>query len=128
MQVAPHSTFALSKGYNASKPLNQPCPNCFVLTGQTAEHQEILYWVLYMIWKSKSAQQVLVGSVIQFIRKNDLQTLINQALDKYNANPAQFTKLCKVASAADKHIANLAEQTQKLNELKQTMLLSFIKS
>ena len=65
--------FILNKGLNSGKPLEIPCPNCFVLEATTKEELEKYYWLVYMLWQSKFWYQFHIGSVIPFIRIGDFK-------------------------------------------------------
>lgn len=60
--------FILNKGLNSGKPLNEPCPNCFVVVFLNSEEKDSYYWISFSLWKSKFWLQFLVGSVIPFLR------------------------------------------------------------
>lgn len=86
----PHQFFLLSKGYNAGKPLDEPCPNCFVITAANLEEKGKLYWICYSLWKSGTYIPLLVGSVIPFIRINDVAAEIAKAVDYVSVNQNEF--------------------------------------
>lgn len=65
--------FILNKGLNSGKPLENPCPNCFVLEAATTQELDKYYWFAYMLWQSKFWYQFHIGSVIPFIRIGDFK-------------------------------------------------------
>ena len=65
--------YILNKGLNSGKPLNQPCPNCFVLVFPDSEQRTSYYWLAYSLWKNNFWHPYLVGSVIPFLRINDFR-------------------------------------------------------
>lgn len=71
--------FILSKGLNAGRPLDNPCPNCFVFACDTPEERERYFWITYGLWQAGHFKVYLVGSVIPFLRKPELVMLIEQA-------------------------------------------------
>ncbi len=71
--------FILSKGLNAGKPLDTPCPNCFVFSCNTDEERDKYFWLSYGLWQSGHFKAYLVGSVIPFLRKGELVMLLDQA-------------------------------------------------
>ena len=97
--------FILSKGLNSGKPMRKPCPNCFVLSTQSEEYKEQLFWLIYGLWQLKAFHQYLRGSVIPFITILELRKCINQAACKALENSAKFTKVVSTL--------------QKLNQLEQ---------
>lgn len=84
--------FILSKGYNAGKPLENPCPNCFIVLAENPEHKYQLFWVCYGLWKSGAYLPLLCGSVIPFLHIRDASAQIEKAIDNANANKCQFEK------------------------------------
>ena len=60
--------YILNKGLNCGKPLNESCPNCFVIQFNEESDLEEYYWLAYSLWQSKYWHQFLIGSVIPFFR------------------------------------------------------------
>jgi hypothetical protein len=42
--------FILSKGNNAGRPQDQPCPNCFVVITESPKERQTLFWLCYGLW------------------------------------------------------------------------------
>jgi hypothetical protein len=82
--------FLLSKGYNAGRPLDHPCPNCFIVTCDNLEQKGKIYWVCYSLWKSGAYLPLLCGSVIPFLHINDISAEIEKAIQKVNDKPKEF--------------------------------------
>lgn len=82
--------FILSKGFNAGKPLDKPCPNCFMVTASTMEEKGKLYWICYCLWKSATYIPLLHGSVIPFLRVKDVAAEIEKAILYVNAHEKEF--------------------------------------
>lgn len=68
--------FILNKGLNSGKPLNEPCPNCFVCITTNEIDKDFMYWLCFGLWKSKSFHYYLKGSVIPFITIGELKNLL----------------------------------------------------
>jgi len=91
----PHDTnhfFILSKGYNAGKPMDKPCPNCFIVTAENEEHKYQLFWVCYSLWMSGAYLPLLRGSVIPFLNIRDTEKEITEALNIISARRSSFDK------------------------------------
>lgn len=71
--LSEHHFFILSKGLNAGKPLDQPCPNCFVAYCNDKTDRQFFYWLTYALWQCGTYKICLVGSVIPFLRISDLK-------------------------------------------------------
>jgi hypothetical protein len=59
--------FVLCKGLNSGKPLQVPCPNCFIIQTESEEFKETLYWITFALWRTKAFHPYLRGSVIPFL-------------------------------------------------------------
>lgn len=82
--------FILNKGLNSGKPLNEPCPNCFVCICQSEQEKESLYWIAFALWQGQRFKQFLHGSAIPFIRINDLKNCLKSGIESSNRNNKIF--------------------------------------
>jgi hypothetical protein len=121
------SLFVLSKGLNAGKPLTQPCPNCFVITAQSAQHKTQLRWICYMLWITGTFKRHLIGSVIQFIRISGLKDCLEQALMQADSN-SSFEKLTQVLEHIAQQQQNLQLQIETLDLLKKQLIKRLLSS
>ena len=124
---SPHF-FILNKGLNSGKPLKKPCPNCFVISCNSESEKENLYWIVYSLHQGKQFQIALVGSVIPFIRKNDLMEIIYQAqrimINKPNAVQNTVSSLLKLEQQEESY-----KRIQiSIKQLKQVLVHQLIKS
>lgn len=87
--------FILNKGLNSGKPLEKPCPNCFVITTKNEEEKEFLYWLCWGLWQSKKFHQLHTGSVIPFIRLHEFKPFIMQQAAIAFAEKEQYNKNVK---------------------------------
>jgi hypothetical protein len=109
--------YILNKGLNSGKPLLEPCPNCFVCICNSEEEKENLYWMFFALWQGKKFHQLLIGSVIPFIKIKDTKNLVHESFLKTKNNPAVFQKalnLLKFANEKDLHFQNLALSIRKI--------------
>jgi len=86
---SPHF-FILSKGYNAGKPLESPCPNCFMVTAENEEHKHQLFWICYGMWKSGTFLPLLRGSVIPFLGIREASAEIEKAVQVVSQRNEKF--------------------------------------
>ena len=84
--------FILSKGNNSGKPLDKPCPNCFVCLCSSEEERQQLYWLFYGCWQGLFFNPFIGGSVIPYIRIDDVKQVATLALSKIELKPQQFNK------------------------------------
>lgn len=76
--LSDHHFFILSKGNNAGKPLDQPCPNCFVAFCSSQDDREFFYWLSYALWQTQIYYTCLTGSVIPFIHISDVKHCLDR--------------------------------------------------
>lgn len=117
--------FLLSKGLNAGKPLDKPCPNCFVLFAKSEEEKNQLYWLCFGLWQANFFRKFLTGSVIPFIRLSDLKQVIEEALLKVD-----FTELEKsmlVMNDLNKHQENISRQLELIKQAKKSIMYKVLR-
>jgi hypothetical protein len=114
--------FILSKGLNSGKPLDQPCPNCFVITTTSNETRQSLYYLCLSLKIGRYFSYYLKGSVIPFICISDAKKVIHTALQNYELQQweKKVEKLIKINQFED----NLKMQLQTIQKLKIALLTS----
>ena len=109
--------YILNRGRNAGKPLQEPCPNCFILYCRTTEEVETYYWTFYAFWKHGFFHPHLCGSVIEMLRLCDLKTLmrnfIQPAFEKSCQSPEMMLKI-KATWELEQKITQQAAAVQEL--------------
>ncbi len=118
---SPHF-FILNKGLNSGKPLELPCPNCFVITTASKETRESLYYLCLSLKIGRFFGYYLKGSVIPFICISDAKKVINQALQNNQEKQwkIKVEKLKKITAFEE----NLKQQLTTIKKLKIAMLRS----
>jgi len=119
--------FILSKGLNSGKPLEKPCPNCFICECDSQEEKEKIYWLLYALWQGKKFHAPLVGSVIPFIRKKDLVNLIENGLQAALENPNKIGEVFRKLQTLKQQELNYIKIQQNLSQLKCVLANQLIK-
>lgn len=119
--------YILSKGYNAGKPLENPCPNCFTCSCNTAEEKDFYFWLLWALWKSKYFHQFLTGSVIVFLRLDDVKAEITRHSTAVKENAASFNATIEKVKLFEEREKIIVQQLQQLQQLKIAMLRRHIK-
>ena len=112
--------FILNKGLNSGKPLDKPCPNCFVITTTTRAERESLYYLCLSLKVGLFFAYYLKGSVIPFIGISDAKKVINTALQNYEEQQWQMKveKLKKITAFEE----NLQQQLSTISKLKIALL------
>ncbi len=114
--------FIQSKGFHSGKPLKEPYPNCFVCLCDNETSLVELYWLLYILWQGRKFHEVLVGSVIPFIRIKDLQEMIELSLDKMDGCPQQFYQTVEALKSLQKQELNYFNINDQIGKLKMTLV------
>lgn len=123
----PYDLFALSKGLNVGKPLEKPCPNCFVIHCKSWRQYETFKAILYTCWKANAFDAYLHGSVIPYIRISDFKTVVYDKASKAYRNYRQFENDFQRYLELEKYEASIAKQLQLIRELKQVYIMRHIK-
>lgn len=116
------SFYVLSKGENAGKPLQGPCPNCFTVKCANASEAHYWYYLSYGLWQAKAFHPFLTGSVIPFIRLADYSGVISRAARKTIDNPAKVQKAIETMQGIDDMIKATNRKLTMLAELKVAIL------
>jgi len=91
-QPGAYEFYILSKGNNAGRPMRQSCPNCFVMSFDDHEERESYYWTCFAMFQARIFEPYLTGSVIPFLRINDVACLIEAQYFKMLQNKDKFTR------------------------------------
>ena len=111
---------------NSGKPLKKPCPNCFVLTANTEEKIQSLYWLCFGLWKAKSFHYYLKGSVIPFITINDMRKAIAGSYEIAEENKPVFKKSVKTLQYLELKEKQYYQNIQLIEEAKRAIFYQYI--
>jgi hypothetical protein len=117
--------FILSKGMNAGKPLDKPCPNCFVIFAKSEEEKNLLYWLCFGLWQANLFHPFITGSVIPFIRLENLRQVIVAALIKIKED--DFYKSVSVMQSLQKYQENISKQLELIKMTKKGLMYKILK-
>jgi hypothetical protein len=98
----PGSFYIQSKGLHAGRPLEKPIANCFVVYTDTP----LLYERVYSLFVGRFFEPHIGGSVVPFIRIDDVRHVITEALRQEN----DFRKELQSIQQVDKMLQCLQEQ------------------
>lgn len=113
--------YILSKGNNAGKPLDKPCPNCFALTANTTSEKTNLYWICYMLWQGGIFRRYLIGSVIRFIRIDELRACIDHAIEACKADDTSLRHTIDSFEKISRVEQSLAAQLDQVRAIKSAL-------
>jgi hypothetical protein len=117
--ATPHF-FILNKGLNSGKPLENPSPNCFVITTNSKESRDSLFYLCLSLQNGKYFAYYLKGSVIPFICISDAKSVLIKALENNHQGQwaEKIEKLKKIIAFEE----NLKAQLQTISNLKIALL------
>jgi hypothetical protein len=117
--------FLLSKGMNAGKPMEKPCPNCFVIFASSEEEKQKLFWLCFGLWQGDFFRPFLTGSVIPFIRLDNLKQVIREALTKLKDEDVK--KSLAVLQEIQKHQEHIYKQLDLIRQAKKALMYRVLK-
>lgn len=127
LKLIDHCFFILSKGNNAGKPLILPCPNCFVLFADNPTEKDFYFWLLYGLWQGKFFFPYLCGSVIPFIRLNDLKLVIADANTNVIKKQSEYLKTITILQNLEQQQTIIQKQMNLIKMAKVTLMHQVLK-
>ncbi len=126
-QVKEFDVFILSKGLNSGKPLDAPCPNCFVVSCSSKAISNYYGVLCYGLHKAKHFHHLLTGSVIPFLRIDDFKKEIATQSEAVNKNPKAFEADVNKIKLMEEKQKIMQQQIQLLSDLKRAILYRHLK-
>lgn len=114
--------FILNKGMNSGKPQKEPFTNSFVICCPNEEEAETVYWLVYSLWKSNFWHQLLIGSVIPFLRINDFKKEFNYKVNEMMQEHELHQKQIKALRLLEQKEDQLHKNIILINEMRRTIL------
>jgi hypothetical protein len=122
----PH-LFVLNKGLNSGKPQKTEFTNSFVIIFSNDEDLETVYWIAYSLWKSKFWHQFLCGSVIPFLRINDLKHNFSARVNTLLLDHEAHQKDMKALRLLELKEKQFHENINLINDLRRVILHRYCK-
>ncbi|UOE42171.1 hypothetical protein MTP09_05915 [Chryseobacterium suipulveris] len=119
--------YALSKGLNSGKPLDVPCPNCFVISCRNAEELDVYRSLLFGLWQTKSFHQFLIGSVIPYIRIGDFKNFVSEQVSHLKGKEKVFKNDVRKVKTLEQRERHIYEQLLLISELKRIYIARHLK-
>ena len=117
----PH-IFILNKGLNAGKPSKEPFANSFVIIFENQEDFDNVNVTAYALWKTKFWFPFLCGSVIPFLRLNEVKKefsiKINQEIKDHEEHLKNVRTLKLLELSEKRFIENLS----LINDMRRVIL------
>ncbi|MEY3498712.1 MAG: hypothetical protein RL308_381 [Bacteroidota bacterium] len=119
--------FILNKGNHSGKPLSEPCPNCFVCICSSEEEREMLYWLVMGLCQGRVFEKYLCGSVIPFVRINDVKKALNWLSFNHTAKLVQYKKKVIAIQKVQQAKNTILQQLQSLQSLQKVLVADLMK-
>lgn len=100
------SFFIQIKGDHSGRPLKNSIPNCCAVYSEIPN----LYEIVFLLYKGKEFHPHIIGSVVPFIRLENLQSVINKGLNVHHPKAAQLLQQTK----AIEDLINVSNEKIKL--------------
>ena len=126
MYKNPHM-FILNKGLNSGKPQKTKFTNSFVIIFSNEDDLETVYWIAYSLWKSKFWHQFLCGSVVPFLRINDLKHNFSTRVNTLLLDHEAHQKDMKVLRLLELKETQFHENINLINDLRRVILYRYCK-
>ena len=119
--------FILSKGNNAGRPMEKPCPNCFVVITKCPHEKELLYWLCFGLWQCGYFYPHLVGSVIPFLRLPELKSIIRDTREKVQQRKDEYDKAVDMLNKLLHYQQNISHQLQVVYQAKKSLIWKLLR-
>lgn len=114
------SFFIQMKGNYAGRPMNKPIHNCVAVYSDSP----YLFELVYLLFKGKKFTIYLKGSVIPFVRINDVREVINIGIEKFNP---EKIKLLKKINLFDMVVSNHKEQIRLYQMAQMAVCIEYLR-
>lgn len=118
--------FILNRGRNSGKPSPDWYSNSFVFLADDEEERWHYYYLCQALWQGKYFHQLLIGSVIEFIRIDEFAMALHHANITISQNKADFKELLGYFKQLDEHQANLNKQIKLIHQVRQSMVYKML--
>ncbi len=119
--------FILNKGNNAGKPLPEYCANCFVFIADDIDEKEFYFFLFYGLWQSGLFRKSITGSVVPFIRIDDLCTVVHEASLKVSTKPKELDAVIKMMKDLDTYNDVLKQKITLIKQAKKALMYKIIR-
>lgn len=119
--------FILNKGNNAGKPLPEYCANCFVFIADDIEERDFFFFLFYGLWQGGLFRPFIGGSVIPFIRLDDLLQVVEEASKKVSIQRENYLNAVQVMKDLEKHNDLLVKQIALIKQAKKALMYKMLR-
>jgi len=119
--------FILNKGENSGKPATQYWSNCYVFLADDSEEKEFYYFVFLGLWELGYFKKGLIGSVVPFIRIDDVTNIAEEAINNINTGERQWEDIKDAIIQLEQKKTVLLQQIDYIIKIRKVMLYNFVK-
>lgn len=120
--------FILNKGNNSGKPLPEYCSNCFVFLADDLNDKEFHFFIFQGLWQLKFFHPYITGSVIPFIRLDDLIDIVEETLNAVNTGERMFEDIQKVLLQIEESKSRLQTKLNYLMTIRKSIFYRYLKN
>ena len=112
--------FIQMKGNYSGRPMKQPIQNCIAVNSDAP----YLFELVYLLFKGKKFVIHLKGSVIPFVRIDDVKEVINSGIEKFQPEKVQ---LLRKINLLDEVVTNHKEQIKLYQMAQMAVCMEFLR-
>ncbi|AXP82764.1 hypothetical protein CJ739_3703 [Mariniflexile rhizosphaerae] len=121
----PH-LFLLNKGMNSGKPQKEPFINSFVIIFENDSDFDTINLTAYALWKTKFWHQFLSGSVIPFLRLNDVRKEFSTKVNQEIKDHKEHVKNVETLKLLEQSEKRFHENLNLINDMRRVILFRYI--
>lgn len=121
----PH-LFLLNKGMNSGKPQKEPFTNSFVIIFENDSDFDTINLTAYTLWKTKFWHQFLSGSVIPFLRLNDVRKEFSTKVNQEIKDHKEHVKNVETLKLLEQSEKRFHENLNLINDMRRVILFRYI--
>jgi hypothetical protein len=117
--------FILNKGMNSGKPSKEPFTNSFVILFPHEEDYDTIYLTAYALWKTKFWHQFIYGSVIPFIRLQDVRKEFASKVNQEIKDHQEHLKNVETLKMLEQSEKRFKDNINLINDLRSVILYRY---
>ncbi|WP_445722279.1 DUF6943 family protein [Flavobacterium sp.] len=117
----PH-IFILNKGLNSGKPSQEPFTNSFVIIFENQEDFDNVQLTAYALWKTKFWHPFLCGSVIPFLRLNEVKKEFSIKINQEIKDHEEHLKNVQTLKLLEQSEKRFIENLNLINDMRRVIL------
>ena len=120
----PH-LFVLNKGMNSGKPQKEPFTNSFVIIFENESDFDNINLTAYALWKTKFWHKFLCGSVIPFLRLNDVRKEFSNKVNQEIKDHEEHLKNLQTLKLLEQSEKRFNKNLNLINDMRKVILYRY---